>query len=64
MKWSPGSTGKRQEVSEEGWGVAGVGEDELRASQVPVLSLAASQTNDDCYQKAGTQMLPDTEYAV
>lgn len=52
----------KRQVSGERWG--GGGEDVLRAFQVPVLSLAASRSNDDCYQKAGTQMLPDTEYAV
>lgn len=53
--------GNRQ-VREEGWW--GWGKDVLGASQVPVLSLAASQSNDDGYHKAGTQMLPDTEDAV
>lgn len=44
--------------------MVGVGEDVLGASKDPVLSFAASQSNDDGYHKAGTQMLPDTEYTV
>lgn len=47
-------------------GAAGGGgrKDVLGTFQVPVLSLAASQRDDYVYQKAGTQMLQDIEYAV
>lgn len=38
--------------------------DVLGVFQVPVLSLAASQSDDYCYKKAGIQMFQDIEYAV
>lgn len=52
---------KRQEVRGER---LGAGKDVLGAFQVPVLSLAASQSDDYCYQKAETQLLQDINYAV
>lgn len=62
LSWESGEKGgQRREMGAAGGGGR---KDVLGTFQVPVLSLAASQRDDYVYQKAGTQMLQDIEYAV